>query len=48
MTSCLLTCTQDHSEKGSTLKGKNLLPTGNKFFPFRVDNFYNLPPLKVY
>ena len=27
------------SEKGSTLKGKNLLPPGNKFFPFRVDPF---------
>ena len=27
------------SEKGSTLKGKNLLPQGNKFFPFRVDPF---------
>ena len=27
------------SEKGSTLKGKNLLPKGSKFFPFRVDPF---------
>ena len=27
------------SEKGSALKGKNLLPTGSKFFPFRVDLF---------
>ena len=31
------------SEKGSTLKGKNLLPRGailgSKFFPFRVDPF---------
>ena len=27
------------SEKGSTLKGKNLLPIGSKFFPFRVDPF---------
>ena len=26
-----------HSEKGSTPKGKNLLPNGSKFFPFRVD-----------
>ena len=26
------------SEKGSTLKGKNLLP-GKLFFPFRVDHF---------
>ena len=26
-------------EKGSTLKGKNLLPLGAKFFPFRVDHF---------
>ena len=25
--------------KGSTLKGKNLLPLGSKFFPFRVDLF---------
>ena len=34
---------QAHSEKGSTLKGKNLLPLfapkGSKFFPFRVDPF---------
>ena len=27
------------SEKGSALKGKNLLPTRSKFFPFRVDPF---------
>ena len=27
------------SEKGSTLKGKNLLPRWSKFFPFRVDSF---------
>ena len=27
------------SEKGSTLKGKNLL-LGSKFFPFRVDPWY--------
>ena len=27
------------SEKRSTLKGKNLLPGGSKFFPFRVDPF---------
>ena len=26
-------------EKGSTLKGKNLLPFGSKFFHFRVDPF---------
>ena len=26
-------------EKGSTLKGKNLLPEGSKFLPFRVDPF---------
>ena len=25
------------SEMGSALKGKNLLPIGSKFFPFRVD-----------
>ena len=29
------------SEKGSTLNGKNLLPHGSKFFPFRVDPFQN-------
>ena len=27
------------SEKGFTLKGKNLLPKGSKFFPFRVNPF---------
>ena len=27
------------AEKGSTQKGKNLLPTGTKFFPFRVATF---------
>ena len=27
-------------KKGSTLKGKNLLPFGAKFFPFRVDPFF--------
>ena len=27
------------SIKGSTLKGKNLLPFGSKLFPFRVDSF---------
>ena len=27
------------SEKGSTPKGKNLLPIGSKFFPFSVDPF---------
>ena len=27
------------SEKGSTLKGRNLLPFGSKFFPFREDTF---------
>ena len=27
------------SEKGSTLEGKNLLPIGRKFFPFRVGHF---------
>ena len=27
------------SEMGSTLKEKNLLPFGSKFFPFRVDFF---------
>ena len=29
------------SQNGSTLKGKNLLPTGSKFFPFKVDPFWN-------
>ena len=27
------------SEKGTTLKGKNFAPFGNKFFPFRVELF---------
>ena len=27
------------SEKGSVLKGKNLLPWGSKFLPFRTDPF---------
>ena len=27
------------SEKGSILKGNNLLPIGNKFFPFWMDTF---------
>ena len=27
---------QGPSEKEPTVKGKNLLPTGSKFFPFRV------------
>ena len=30
---------QAPSEKRSTLKGKNLLPTGSKFIPLRVDLF---------
>ena len=30
---------QFSSVKGSSLKGKNLLPLGSKFFPFRVDPF---------
>ena len=34
---CHLICLS--SEKVSTLKGKNLLPFGSKFFPFRVDCF---------
>ena len=37
LTTCLLSYTSP-SEKGSTLKGKNLLPR-SKFFPFRVDLF---------
>ena len=42
------------SEKGSDLKGKNLLPRGSKFFPFSADSFLNFPlnqssfPLKMY
>ena len=28
VTSCIAICNQDHSEKGSTLKGRNLLPKG--------------------
>ena len=27
------------TEKGSVLKGKNLLPLENKFFPLRVNSF---------
>ena len=30
-------------EKGSTLKRKNLLPWGSKFFPFRADHFLESP-----
>ena len=26
-------------KRGSTLKGKNLLPLGSKFLPFKVDPF---------
>ena len=37
VTNCLLSCTQTPSGKGSSLKGKNLLPLGSKFFPFRAD-----------
>ena len=39
LTSCLLSFHQVSSEKGSTLKGKNLVPPGSKFFPFRIDPF---------
>ena len=39
VTCYLLSCAPSPSEKGSTLKGKNLLPFGSKFFPFRVDPF---------
>ena len=28
-----------HLKKGSIQKGKNLLPKGSKFFPFRVNPF---------
>ena len=43
-----------YSEKGSTQKGKNLLPLRSKFFPLRIDpvsegqiNLKELLPLKV-
>ena len=44
------------SEKRSTLKGKNLLSPGSKFFPLKIDLFSEgkqyiyiyLPPLNVY
>ena len=36
VTSCLLSYTLNPSEKGSALKGKNLLQR-SKFFPFKVD-----------
>ena len=39
MTSSLFPVNQVPSEKGSILKGKNLLPVGSKFFPFRKDTF---------
>ena len=39
VTYCLLSCTPNPSKKGSTLKGKHLLPSGSKCFPFRVDPF---------
>ena len=37
MTSCVLSCAPFAFGKGSTLKGKNLLPGVSKFFPFKVD-----------
>ena len=39
MTSCFLSCTSNPFRKGSTLKGKNLLPLGAKFVPFTLDPF---------
>ena len=36
---CLLSCTQSVFEKKSTLKEKNLLLPGSKFFSLRVDPF---------
>ena len=47
VTSCLLSCTQDPSRKGHTLKGKNLLPREHFFFllektPFSEGNKINL------
>ena len=38
-TFCILSVHQYPSEKGATLKRKNLLPKGSKFFPFREDPF---------
>ena len=35
----MLSAHQSPSKKRSTLKGKNLLPMGANFFPFRVDPF---------
>ena len=34
MTSCLLSCASNSFEKGSSLKGKNLLPMGANSFLF--------------
>ena len=39
VTSGCFSCSQVPSKKSSTLKGKNLLPRGSKFSPFRVDPF---------
>ena len=39
MTSCLLSCEPNPSEKGSALKRKEFDPTGSKFFPLRIDPF---------
>ena len=39
ISACLLPAYQVPAENRSTLKGKNLLPRGAKFFPFRVDPF---------
>ena len=39
-TFCLFSITKTPSEKRSTLKEKNLLPKGSKFFSFIVDTFH--------
>ena len=35
-------------KKELTLNGKNLLPIGSKFFPFRLDSFLELTPLGAF
>ena len=45
MTSCLLSCTSNLSDKGPAIGGKDLLPRevfalkGSKFVSFRIDSF---------
>ena len=40
MATCLLSFYQATFEKGSTLKGKNLLPFGSIFFPFKGNHIH--------